>query len=747
VVVLDPEGVPVSGAAVTLAAHPAYTDSRSAPTDADGVARFDGLEPEEHGVTVRAAGFAAWHGTVEVAEGREARLRVELVRLVEVSGRVLLPDGGPAPGAAVEARAGGAAEGKTVVAVHTKPLAETTADHEGRFRIALEPGRVTTLAARSLPHAEGTTSLVPRTPRDDVTLRLRAGGRLTGRVIAPDGSPAAGALVFVVPDMPEFLARPRQVLGPAGHATWWEGGEETDEGPMILSEAEVEGEVHAPRILRADAEGAFEVAGLPLPSHLRVLAEGRDGARGGSASLHLDERSAAARADVLLEPRVELVVRLEAPDGSEPTGVSTVRLLGSRDHFLEPRGDPAPHELPGAPESGPEQRFRGLLPGRYVLEVHVAGCVPERREVEVAATGTSEVVVRGRAGLTVAGVVREADGTVVEGVRGTLWVEARGRVLTQQVEATSDAQGRVAWHGVQDAPFSVQLQSDSHLDRRLEVLAHSASPFTFLLERRHEVRFRLALPDGEAAPDGVWVAEHDGSSAMSRYTARGPDGTYRHPARSNAARASFAVLPRGRAPVLLGRIALPPGEVTDAGRLVVDDGREVAGTVRDAAGRPVAGVRISAEAPGARGLLDGVGAGPYGETSTDHEGRYRLRRLPHEPVEVHARHDRLAPARGGAGRGASEVDLRLEEGSFLEVSPGPGDTSSGLRGWVHLREVSGAGEADLVLPLEAGASVRFGPLAAGEYEAALQVPGAQHVPLGRVTLRVGERRLVEWKPR
>jgi protocatechuate 3,4-dioxygenase beta subunit len=193
-----------------------------------------------------------------VERGLEVRLSPTLV----LAGRVVDPDGAPVPRALVSARLAG---GESV-----RP-ARTSADEEGAFELrSLRPGTyVVTASADGFAPAIAAGIDLSGGGRDDLVLALVRGVRVRALVLAPDGSPAAGALGRLLP-----------ADGPAA----------------IDPEAELEGLFRGDRVTGASGEldlGLF----LPGRYHLEVV---RGGQRG-------------ALEDVLLEegPPVELLVRLE----------------------------------------------------------------------------------------------------------------------------------------------------------------------------------------------------------------------------------------------------------------------------------------------------------------------------------------------------------------------------------------------------------------------------------------------------
>jgi len=149
-----------------------------ATTDAGGGFTLEGLPPGRQPVAVRAPGFATWRGETEVAEGRAARIDVELFEGVTLEGVVRAADG-----AALE---------HVVIAVgewgKLGHRARTAAG--GSFRMEdLEPGEIRVSAdagdrgrAQAVLHALAGERLVWEPV-------LSTGLELAGRVLAEDGAP------------------------------------------------------------------------------------------------------------------------------------------------------------------------------------------------------------------------------------------------------------------------------------------------------------------------------------------------------------------------------------------------------------------------------------------------------------------------------------------------------------------------------------------------------------------------------
>lgn len=175
---------------VQVAARPAAGGRlRFGRTDHRGGYRVGGLTPGAWTVTADLPGVGRAEGGVEIADaGETAVLDLELDGGTRVSGRVTL-DGEPVAGAHVElAPIGSEASASRV----------TNARHDGSFQIAgLEAGRHRVRVAGDFA-APRWLREVDLSGDEELYLDLE-GVEVSGRVLAPDGAPVAGARVALGP--------------------------------------------------------------------------------------------------------------------------------------------------------------------------------------------------------------------------------------------------------------------------------------------------------------------------------------------------------------------------------------------------------------------------------------------------------------------------------------------------------------------------------------------------------------------
>jgi hypothetical protein len=215
--------------------------------------------------------------------------------------------------------------------------------------------------------------------------------------------------------------------------------------------------------------------------------------------------------------------------------------------------------------------------------------------------------------------------------------------------------------------------------------------------------------DGAAAGAEVVLLVHDTEEVAARVVA-GPDGRFAVGGLAPGAYDLRASAP-GASPARLPGVTLAAGTRFPL-RIALPGTGAVLGTVRDPAGRALAGVRVRAAARG-----DGLAGAPPLEVRTDFEGRFRLDALEVGRAELVAREEGVAigvaqAARVTEGR-ASVVELVLPEAGLLAGRvrdggrpPPPGTivVATAMRGTGTLQVARAAADArgDYRLALPAG---------------------------------------------
>lgn len=213
------DGKPVSEAIVTLRGRGGDVFDETVTSD-DGTFAFGAMEPAVRVVAVQADGYAFLTEPVVDFLGRRAAtaakdgvLELALDSAVKVSGRVVDAGGKGVAGAEVYV------EDREGWGRWPRPVSDTaTTDGEGRFTIADAPSGQLHARATAPGRAPGEAEVGnagPGRSRDGITITLKDGGSLRGRVLDAQGAPVAGASVAFVPEQDR---RTRRFAGAASSA-------------------------------------------------------------------------------------------------------------------------------------------------------------------------------------------------------------------------------------------------------------------------------------------------------------------------------------------------------------------------------------------------------------------------------------------------------------------------------------------------------------------------------------------------
>lgn len=167
----------------------------------DGIGRIDGLRPGIWTVILDAEGFAASE-PVEVTLPQDDPTTIVMLPAASVTGVVLDVDDAPVAGAQVTLELDVASRIEFQMSGGA-PSVMTDAD--GRFELGeLSPGSLSLIARREgrAGSEPVPVELVAGQVTENVTLRLRVGGALTGELFGKDGEPDEGKMITVqrVPD-------------------------------------------------------------------------------------------------------------------------------------------------------------------------------------------------------------------------------------------------------------------------------------------------------------------------------------------------------------------------------------------------------------------------------------------------------------------------------------------------------------------------------------------------------------------
>lgn len=179
---------------------------REAKTDANGRAKLRGLDPiGNHAVWAEAEGFAGRQ--VNIMPSREStaswETRIPLAPGTIVSGRVVDENGGGIPGALVAWSNTDVTLDESAFRVFNPfsdygRMSEKATDGQGRYRMTVPPGAGCVIAEKPGLRVGTKCHVDVQIGRETsgVDVVLRAGLRVTGRVVDPAGSPVAGADVL-----------------------------------------------------------------------------------------------------------------------------------------------------------------------------------------------------------------------------------------------------------------------------------------------------------------------------------------------------------------------------------------------------------------------------------------------------------------------------------------------------------------------------------------------------------------------
>ena len=615
--VKGPDGKLIENALVVARSSSGGYDETLLSARSDGQGRFrlalkrSGL----HAVRVEARGLAAWKNE-KVRPG--SPLSVVLEKGLAIEG--IVRDGhSDAPLARARVTT---TVGEPLPWEPDTGLAETFTDAKGRYRLVGLPRGLHDVAARAPGYGRASRSGVPAGGRAD--LYLFAGASLQGVVLAPDGTPVAGAVVRV-----ELDDRPWSRLRP----------EKTDES------------------------GRFEFVGVE-PGSYAVVARHVDFAPGITTGVVV-ERGADVSSDVTLSRGVDVTGRLV---GAEDTPVSGRVLV------QELNGRAAGWALSAVlrAEAAADGRFRiaGVPPGSHVLAIASPRHATKRVDFAVAQRAVSVDVgdVPLEAGLTIRGHVRDKAANPVADARIMGYQRQRDGGGAPPTEAQSDADGSFLLGGLLPGSYQLHAMASGYAGAKRTAEA-GAQSVEVVLEPGGTITGLVVDEAGRTVESYQVVAQpaREGRAARPHFESVGSaDGRFRL---DDVAEATYVVTVTApeRAPATRSDVKVPAGGSVDVGRIRLARGGRVGGTVMDVQGAPIPGATVSVRGPGED--WDLTGAEP--QAISDASGAFEVRGVPAGTAIAVARHAEYAEARSAAfevdpAREPAEVRIVLLRGGRIE---------------------------------------------------------------------------------
>lgn len=704
--VVAESGAPIPGAKVTLF-HQGHSRYFPTSTGADGRFTSGSLPEGNYGLVASSPGLMPAYVPDVRLEDLEA---VILHKPRRLTGRVLLTDGTPAPGAEVRMQAS-----EQVVVT----------DAEGRFSLgALAPGDYEVLAERG--GQQGFAEVVIAEEGGDVEATVYLGTLFDaeGVVLDEAGQPIAGATVTATsevdgPGFEDATTGPegRFRLGPLPRGSHVfnvdaDGYRELESGDVQVSDASPP--------LTFTLVRAYVLAGTVTDPEGRPLP--------GIDVEALRPAPRAPRAASREVPTYERNVALEAEEAGSTELLDTV--TDEEGRFLIEVPEPGRYTLTASSENFIQTRLEADAPGSGLRVVLRGGATLEGMVADARGTPLMEVQLTVRLGtdahgqtletlsdehggftlgglppgthvlratLDVGGFLHQASRTV--SVRGTETVDASLRIDTGKVVSgiVVDGTGRPVPDAEVDA-FTLREQlEDNEGSRPSTTTTGPDGRFTVQHLPEGECALRASKPGHtfeEPAPGGTQrrpgvvaragasdvrlvlryqgyvlgrVVHRDGTPvarfSVNHESFRSPDGAFRLPMES----AGTTQL-RFDAPGLtlaVREVEVPPGQDLDLGDVRLEPGRQVRGRVVDAVtSQPVSRALLRVNI-----LKDGAGMArrvPLDLVHTTADGSFTLPRLESRPMELDVMHDSYPHVRQPLGMDDEVLEIRLPPGAKVE---------------------------------------------------------------------------------
>ena len=534
--VVNEGAVPVPGAEVTALVDAAEGDGGAmlhGTTGDGGDATFEGVAPGRIQMVIAARqGYATGvlgrqgasldESAAGLVDGGTRQVEIRLRSGASLVGTVLLqPAASPVPGARV-----------TVFVTETLglfPARTATTDAAGAYRIDdLPAGRVVAFALGdgvatpgALPGAVPSSGFVRRREAAPLTVEIAPGpaetrhdlpveatGSVSGKVLLPDGAPAAGARVEVRPSS----SRWRGSRDPGG---------DLPPAPTIVAE-----------------DGSFRIDSVPRTDALVAVAslEGRVGAA--SDPFTMAAGGSVEGLELRLGAGGVLVGKVTGPEG-RPVAGARLRL-----NVRRPQGQgPVPARNANSDSEG-AFRFEGVAPGTATATADAEGFVRKTVQgIEIREGEEASAEISLEAGLAIRGRVMDSTGAPAAGVR----VRARNtdRRPPSGVRQGSARTARDGTFVVPDLPagsFDLETTSSDHPRGTFAGAVPGGPPVEIRLPEGVRISGRVTDPSGsplagvrlqargESGTSGAATSAADGTFEIRNL----PPGSYSLQARSTA---------------------------------------------------------------------------------------------------------------------------------------------------------------------------------------------------------------------
>lgn len=615
--VVDQHGDPVADALVMLATTPMQTTK----SQTDGSFAFDKLISRTFYVNARAGNLVggATYKLTSTSDPVVVRLRLGTTVAVKVQDEAAQP----VRGARIRVDAGDEPEASDWIAtsdeagaaiVQGLPLGwgALIAEAEG-----FAPGRGQTMIGEPNPD--------PKVPSTELTIVMRKGVAVSGRVVDEAGKPISN--VRVRPELSRAWSDP-----------------------------------NALQAVVSDAQGAFTFAALPAGNYVFSAKDGEHG-HGTSAATEVAAQPVQG-VTITLPPGGELAGAVVDKQGAEvPFAVVrvTVRADDPEREFEAYR-----HARQVASDAHGRFAIKGLM--RTKLQLRAEG---ERAASPITDVSLEETLRRDDVRLVleldglISGTVVDEAGEPVAEVQVSAFVDVAGGAsresyaLSRNPSTTSDGSGGFTLTGLTSSAYRIWAgQGGNSFDAEVPSFKVGERNARIVLSKPGRIVGKVIGSDGKPPATAtidttgqVPVTTRDGAFIVNEVMPGSYDVQVRSPEHTMSTREAVKVV---------------AGKDTDLGTITLASGRRITGRVLDAQKRPVAGARVRAsehlfnlEEDDASGFINYGNSGMQGPstTTTDAKGAFELRGLPASNLQV--------AAFNASGR--SEV-VNLPEG---EADPAP----------------------------------------------------------------------------